>query len=122
MICGVQSSKGDALIAAIKTGMQAVAGLQIGWMLFGATANSRHGTYGFDRISASRALSGQHHRVGVIQHRVRYVRYFGTRWHRVGYHRLHHLRRNDYRFVVATSVKNDLFLDAYQLGITDFDA
>lgn len=43
------------------------------------------------RVRGLHTLSGKHDGVGTVKNSVRYVRALGTRWARVGNHRLQHL-------------------------------
>ena len=122
VVGGVHGRQGDAFVATLEGGVQAVAGLLAGRVLFSAQADAGHGLNGFDRVRTCSTFSRQHHRVGIVQHGVGHVGHFGTGRHRVLDHRLHHLGRHDHRFVVAAGVLDDLLLDGDQLGVADFHA
>ena len=89
---------------------------------FRAEADARHRGNGLRRILARGGFCRQHHGVGAVQHGVRHVHDFGAGWHRVGDHRLHHLRRGNDRAVQLTGAADQRLLDADQLRIADFHA
>ncbi|MNO78835.1 hypothetical protein D3C76_699890 [compost metagenome] len=78
-----------------------------------------HGLYGFDRISAAGGLGREHHRIGTIEHCVGHIEHFGTGWHRLADHGLHHLRRRNHHPIQGSRPLDDQLLHGNQFGIAN---
>src|SRR5262245_19614466 len=79
-----------------------------GWLNYSSDPGQHR--HGFDRIAAHRRLAGEHHTIGPVEDRVRYVGRFSTRGKSMAGHRFQHLRGGDDRLGSLVGAPHEILL------------
>ena len=121
MVGGKQCAVSDRFINTRKSHIQKISIERHSLSFFSFCTHRRHHLNRFNRIFTGRCFCRRHHRIGTIQNRIRHIRYFCTRWNRILYHRLHHLRGCNCQLIRMTCHTNHALLQRGHHGIAYFN-